>query len=1186
MFESSEDRVRQPGESTTIELASVREARAPLTICASVNDDTASLMSQIEGLAQELRAQWRGGHRVGIETLGAKFEQIAKHEEPLLDLIYHEVLTREEFGERPTVADFIPRFPQLAERLERLFVVHAAIEDDAWGDELEAAVESGASGVLQLNTEVEFGGGSSTEVDAAAPSQKKWPRLRRNSPPADPPPGYELLEEIGRGGMAVVFRARQQVLNRTVAIKMLLAGSVASDEVLARIQQEAQAVARLQHSGIVQIYEVGTHRGLPYLSLEFVPGGSLHDWLSGRPLPPQEAARIVEQLARSTHFAHERGIVHRDLKPSNVLLSESPPSSQSGKTVAVAPHDRGDSNPSLRIGVKISDFGLAKMLGSNSDLTATGQVIGTPSYMAPEQASAATDDASPAQDIYSLGAILYELLTGRPPFRGATLFDTLEQVRSNEPVPPRHLQPRVPRDIETICLKCLEKQPQRRYASAQQLADDLLRFQQGDSIAARPASAVERSVKLVQRYPAVASLLALVLLLTVGGFVGISREAARANKNERDAVSDRDLAHAQWKRAEEQKAVADRERLKSAEQTRLAESARATADEQRKLAEASQTRAEEQTRIAEQERTRAVELQVQVERRFERTLQALKSNVDTAVVLYNAPATKAQGQKMLDEALRFYEELSREESDHVVLRRQRILALASAARIHQMRREDAKAESLLKNAEQDLLAMLDMTPTDADLNTVALAVYWALGVLYNNSGRPQDGLRAWQQDINSLNRIIEAKPTSTFFKMTKANAIINEAVSLKLMNRTDEAFACLEEAVALVREVLPNQPNDWVKCEASLVLHDYSQMLRGRKRTDEAQAAFSEAFLLRQQVHQRNPNDADCRMMLARMHASEARRYQFANDVAKCRENFTQAFDLLEPVVKRFPDIYDYHRARNDYAAEVTFACIRQSDYPEARKRFEKLLSYLDETRLKFPNDHVTEDSVARWHYFFAEILWEESDYDAAIEHLKQSNAASIHSAPLSAKGTPTEFVHRLRESAWRFAATPTREYSNLPTAELLARAAINLSNSDTENVPAQQRRLTLSYVLLRRRSFQEARTQLLDGLRAMQTSTPRATDAEIIAALREVADLDSETARREFVSRMRLEKWQTSLLVDYFLQFAELFWRTGDKAAARGALTLIGEAPRDTPFANVELRRMVSEVRALFAMDELQVSP
>jgi hypothetical protein len=309
-------------------------------------------------------------------------------------------------------------------------------------------------------------------------------------------PGYELEAVLGRGGMGVVYRARHLRLNRPVALKMLLAGDCAGPSERARFQREAEAVANLRHANIVQVYDVGEQDGRPFFTMEIVEGGSLAEKLAGVPQPAREAAALVVTLAEAVSAAHQGGIVHRDLKPANVLLTP-------------------DDTP------KISDFGLARRVEGGDRLTQSGIMLGTPSYMAPEQARGRTQALGPPVDIYALGAILYELLTGRPPFQGETAADTVLQVLSQEPVPPARLNPRVPRDLETICLKCLHKEPERRYASARELADDLGRFVRGEPVAARPVGRPERVVKWMRRNPTVACLSAVAAFALVAG-TGVS----------------------------------------------------------------------------------------------------------------------------------------------------------------------------------------------------------------------------------------------------------------------------------------------------------------------------------------------------------------------------------------------------------------------------------------------------------------------------------------------------------------------------------------------------------------------------------------------------------------------------------------------------------------------------------------
>ena len=289
---------------------------------------------------------------------------------------------------------------------------------------------------------------------------------------------YELLEEIARGGMGAVYRARQISLNRLVAVKVLIGAEFANDTALKRFRHEAEAAASLNHPNIVSIYEVGEHDGQPYFSMELIEGRSLAELAREKPVHARQAAQWLKTIAEAVHFAHERGVLHRDLKPSNVLVD--------GLDL---PH--------------ITDFGLAKRI-AGADLTLSGQVLGTPSYMPPEQADPKRGQPTAASDVYSLGAVLYHLLTARPPFMAETLTQTLRLVSEAEAVSPRMLNPGVPRDLETICFKGLEKEPRRRYVSALELADELGRFLRDEPIRARAIGAPARLLRWYRRKPALA----------------------------------------------------------------------------------------------------------------------------------------------------------------------------------------------------------------------------------------------------------------------------------------------------------------------------------------------------------------------------------------------------------------------------------------------------------------------------------------------------------------------------------------------------------------------------------------------------------------------------------------------------------------------------------------------------------
>lgn len=335
-------------------------------------------------------------------------------------------------------------------------------------------------------------------------------------------PGFELLETLGFGGMGVVYKARQTALDRIVALKMILPHAAVREDGPQRLVREAKALATLRHPNIVQIYEVGRHRSRPFLVLEYVAGESLDAQLTARPWPPAKAARLSAVLARAVAAAHRQGVVHRDLKPHNVLITP-------------------EGEP------KICDFGLARRLDVDSRVTQTGVVAGTLGYLAPEQARHADGADRPAVDIHALGAILYELLTGRPPFMADNPWDVLQLVAEQDPVPPRQLQPKIPRDLETICLKCLAKQPQHRYATADELADDLERFLTHEPIRARPLSPAARLWRWCRRRPSAAALLAVaaaaviaIVGLTLGYNARLARELNRTEAARRELLETKD----------------------------------------------------------------------------------------------------------------------------------------------------------------------------------------------------------------------------------------------------------------------------------------------------------------------------------------------------------------------------------------------------------------------------------------------------------------------------------------------------------------------------------------------------------------------------------------------------------------------------------------------------------------------
>jgi tetratricopeptide (TPR) repeat protein len=488
------------------------------------DDWSPSMARQVDAVCDRFEGAHRAGGRPRIKEY---LDGEPDPERPILlrELLALDLAYRHRRGEVPTPEEYARQFPDHAELIRDVFI-QAAPPSAASTPRCPAPpghepLDDGESLTPFLGPE------SSTACETPAGVLSTRP-----GPAASVLPGYEILGLLGQGGMGVVYRARQVPLSRLVAVKMLRADAHPEPEQLRRFQTEAEAVARLQHPNIVQIYEVGTYGGLPYLALEYVEGGNLAQKLDRGPLPPDQAAPLLETVARAIHHAHQQGIVHRDLKPANVLLSFS------GRS------ESGPGDAPLNEAVpKVADFGLAKRLDVDLGQTHSGAVVGTPTYMAPEQAAGQNRAIGPAADVHALGVLLYETLTGRPPFRGASVLETLGQVLTQEPVPPRHLQPRVPRDLETICLKCLRKEPHRRYASAEALADDLRRWRAGEPIHARPTPAWERGLKWARRRRTTAALL-VVSTLAVAGLVvggGLYLEQQRRLEGQRARLAEQEV---------------------------------------------------------------------------------------------------------------------------------------------------------------------------------------------------------------------------------------------------------------------------------------------------------------------------------------------------------------------------------------------------------------------------------------------------------------------------------------------------------------------------------------------------------------------------------------------------------------------------------------------------------------------
>jgi serine/threonine protein kinase/tetratricopeptide (TPR) repeat protein len=755
-------------------------------------------------------------------------------------------------------------------------------------------------------------------VSAAAPGMSKAASLGPKPGGAVPPrvvAGYEILGELGRGGMGVVYKGRHQKLHRVVALKMIRGGAQAGREELVRFRLEAEAVARMQHPNIVQIYEIGEHDGLPFFSLEFISGGTLHQRLAGATMPAREAAVLVETLARAIHYAHQRGIVHRDLKPANIMLEGEAEAGDVGRI-------GNPSQPSGSLVPKITDFGLAKNLGEDAGQTGSGSILGTPSYMAPEQAQGRTRDIGPPADIYALGAILYDLLTGRPPFRGDTVMETLNQVIHVEPLAPTRLHPRLARDLETICLKCLHKDVPRRYASAQELADDLRRFLDGESILARPTTPMERAVKWVRRRPAGAALLAVSVaaLLALGGAGYLL------------ALNERGKSRAEFERAEAQLARTQ------------AESERAEAERQKAEVERNRANTEKNLRTnIEQERDRA-------NTNFRRAMLA----IDKSLTVIGQDRLAAQPnfapirRQLLVQAVTFYSDFLKEREALEAVRPEAARGYLRLGSLRETLGEKPQAEADYRKSIDLCIEELGRHPAQVEVLRTLVAAAGDLAVLLHSEGRFEEAeqtfavaLQHWQQSAivapsDAATSLLESHGDLLLnrgnLRATTARTVSGGEVASTLPSwlarlagpalvaqRQADALADIVAAIDAFRKLKQDAPT--VPAYRAKLARAYTNLasLRGVTHPDLAEADFANALVLLRGLSREPVNKEEYRFEKARLCVSRAAfrvasvppgrsALWFEVVCAAALQDLDEAVATLENLVADQRDVRDYRR--------------------------------------------------------------------------------------------------------------------------------------------------------------------------------------------------------------------------------------------------------------------------------------
>jgi tetratricopeptide (TPR) repeat protein/tRNA A-37 threonylcarbamoyl transferase component Bud32 len=695
---------------------------------------------------------------------------------------------------------------------------------------------------------------------------------------------YEVQKELGRGGMGVVYKARQVSLNRPVALKMIKAGALADDAELRRFRNEAEAVALLDHAGIVPVYEVGEHDGQNYFSMKLVEGGNLADQLLTFQANPRAAATLLAETAEAVHHAHMRGILHRDLKPANILVD-----------AEGHPH--------------VTDFGLAKVIESDIELTQTGAIMGTPAYMSPEQANGRRGTITTATDVYGLGAILYALLTAKAPFRGDSVMETLDAVRTCLPEPPKSLNAGTPRDLETICLKCLEKDPRRRYASAQALADDLHAWLESRPISARRVGAAERAWLWCGRKPVVAALAAAVLLAVVAGTAAVIVVQTRANR-----------------------ALAKQNRALESTNINLAEQRR-RADGQRSRAETRETQAIEAVKrfgdavANERELKNNPALEVLRKRLLKEPLAFLKdlrsrlqaehdTNPDSLTRLAfaceslgrltNQIGDKEDALVAYWEALVIWQRLT--DADPSVAWRRRALAGAHES-IGNLLKEIGRGAEALKSFEAGLEVrrkLADANPTEIDFQRDLSASHGNIGTLLEHIN-PTVSLKEHRLSLEIIRKVAEAKPTETNFQVCLATEYMNVGVLLRDTGEPAEALKAFESALVIYQKLIDANPSEpTFQNSQGLTYNNMGILLMNTGKLAEALKTFKSALAIRGPLAAANPTVTEYQENLAAIHYNIGICLSQNGKPADARSAYQEALAIRERQAREHPEVPDH----------------------------------------------------------------------------------------------------------------------------------------------------------------------------------------------------------------------------------------------------------------------------------------
>jgi tetratricopeptide (TPR) repeat protein len=765
------------------------------------------------------------------------------------------------------------------------------------------------------------------------------------TPPEAPPPErvgrFTLRRELGRGGFGIVYLAYDPELRRDVALKVPHAPVLVTPELRARFRREAQAAAALDHPNVVPVYEAGEAGPLCYLVSAYCPGTTLAHWLAERtePVPFADAVRLVRTLADAVQHAHSRGVLHRDLKPANVLLQIADLRLQIDPTDQSAILNLQSAIP------KIADFGLARIVGSASRPTRSGAVMGTPCYMAPEQALGKTRELGPAVDVYGLGAMLYEVLTGRPPFGHDGAEDTLAQVMWAEPVPPSRLRPQVPRELETICLKCLQKEPAGRYAGAAALADDLGRFLDGRPILARPLGRAERVRRWCRRRPLVTGLLAALLLLGLGGGAGVVWQWRRAEAEAAEARRAREQADRAWEHAEA-----------------VFANARDSVD---RMAEAGEE-------------------------------------------LSHQPHGYLHGQALLQKALDSYQALLQEKGTDPVVIRRKAKAHLRVGELQAWMDQRQQAAEEYRRARELLEGPAGADPLDPEARQLLARCSKREGYLFQTTfytPKLTEAEAAYRRAVALEEGLLAERPGDPEDALALAESLLLQASALAQLGHPERAGALRQRAYDLLqplRAAAPGNPryfNQMARCLASFGDESWQ-----RRHWSAAEDYHRRALRLRQEWAEREPQNATARAHLAFGHAAVARLLRDAGRPQDGLPEIRQAVRLREQLAADFPAVPGYRVSLASAVAELSSLLRRCGHYAEAEETARRSVALAAKAADERPRDASARWSLADNHWAVALVL---EKLERPAEALREYEVAAAELEKLAAE-YPEEKTYRV----------------------------------------------------------------------------------------------------------------------------------------------------------------------------------